>query len=142
MASNIVLADAAGTPVNHTFVPIGRDGNNVYWFEDQSAANAIGNWRISVQLVRPSLPNGAASSDGRSFRVKIGLHEPILEVLSASSGGIIPAPQIAYISRSFTEHVMPERSTLLDRKNIRKMNANLQADAQIIDVVENLVYLS
>lgn len=143
MASNIVLADALATPVNHTFVPIGRDKNGVFWFEDQSQANAIGFWRVSIELKRPESPNGKASSEGRSFRVKVQLSEPILETVSNSTvSGISPAPQISYTSRAFAEFVMPERASLQNRKDLRKMMANLMAEAQTLSVIENLVYLS
>jgi hypothetical protein len=143
MASNIVLADAQGSPVNHTFVPIGRDAKGVYWFEDQSQANAIGFWKISMELARPSLPAAQQSSEGRTFRVKIGLHEPLLETVSNNTvAGIAPAPTISYTPRVFTEYILPERSALLDRKNVRKMNANLQAEAQLTAMVENLTYIS
>lgn len=140
MASNIVLADAAGTPVNHTFVPVGRDKNGVNWFEDQSAANAIGFWKISAELVRPTAAQAGMSSANRTVRAKIGLHEPILETLSNSTvSGILPAPTVSYIPRSFTEFVMPERSSSLDRKNLRKMKMNLLAEAQMIALIENLI---
>lgn len=143
MASNIVLADAQATPVNHTFVPIGRDKNGVCWFEDQSAANAIGFWRISIESKRPVAPNGKMSSEGRSFRVRIELHEPILETVSNNTvSGIAPAPTVSYVSRSFNEFVMPERSSLQNRKDLRKMNASLLADPQVVSAVENLVYVS
>jgi hypothetical protein len=33
---------------------------------------------------------------------------------------------------------MPERSVLLDRQHLRKMTANLLANAQIVTVVETL----
>jgi len=143
MASSIVLADALGTPVNHTFVPIGRDKNGIFWFEDQSQANAIGFWKIAAELKRPEAPNGKASSDGRSYRVKIGLHEPVLENVSNSTiSGIAPAPTLSYVCRSFTEFVMPERASLQNRKDLRKMQANLLAEAQILSLVESLVYIS
>jgi hypothetical protein len=142
MASNIVLADAQGTPVNHTFIPIGRDSKGIYWFEDQSQANAIGFWKVSVELVRPGTPSASQSSEGRTIRVKIGLHEPLLETVSNNTvAGIAPAPTVSYVPRAFTDYVMPERSALLDRKNLRKMNASLQADAQIIACVETLTYI-
>lgn len=143
MASNIVLADALATPVNHTFVPIGRDKNGVFWFEDQSQANAIGFWRISVELKRPEIANGHASSEGRSYRARVTLNEPILETVSNSTvSGIQPAPTLSYTSRGFTEYVMPERGSLQNRKDLRKMMANLQNDAQIIAVVESLTYIN
>lgn len=139
----IVLADAQATPVNHTFTPIGLDGKSVFWFSDQSAVNAIGNWRISVEISQPGQAQPGESSARRVNRIKIGLHEPVLETVSNSTvSGIAPAPTVAYIPRSFHEFVVPERSVLLDRKNLRKMSANLLNDANIISVIENLQYLS
>lgn len=142
-ATAIVLADAQGTPVSHTFTPIGKDEKNVFWFVDQSAANAIGFWKISVEVVQPSaLAQPGESSARRVNRVKIGLHEPVLETVSNNTvSGIAPAPTVSYIPRSFIEYVIPERAALLDRKNIRKMSANLLADSNVINVVENLNYL-
>lgn len=143
MASNIVLSDAAATPVAHTFVPLGRDPKNVFWFEDQSQANTIGFWRISVEQKRPTQAQSGTQSKDRTYRTIIGLHEPVLEVVSNSTvSGISPAPTVAYIPRVFTEYVAPERSSLLDRKHLRKMNAALQADTQIVAVVENQTYLT
>jgi len=142
MASNIVLADAQATPVNHTFVPIGRDKNGVMIFEDQSQANAIGFWRLTVDLKRPPAPNGKTSSDGRSYRVRVELSEPVLETLSNNSAGMIPAPTVSYTPRAFSDFVLPERSSLLNRKDLRKMMASALADAQVIASVENLVYIS
>jgi hypothetical protein len=143
MASNIVLADAQGTPVNHTFVPIGRDKNGVFWFEDQSQANAIGFWKLSIDLKRPPAPNGKASSDGRSFRARVELHEPILETVSNNTvSGIAPAPTVSYVTRSYTDMVMPERASLQNRKDIRKMMYLALNDSQIINCVENLTYIS
>jgi hypothetical protein len=142
MASNIVLADAQATPVNHTFVPVGRDKNSVYWFEDQSQANAIGYWKISVELTKPPVPQAQQNSSGRTLRVKVGLHEPILETVSNNTvSGIAPAPTVSYVPRSFAEFVMPERASLQNRKDLRKMMALLLADTQVIATVENLTYI-
>lgn len=142
MASNIVLADAQATPANHTFVPVGRDKNGVFWFEDQSAANAIGNWRISVEMTRPPVPAAQASSSGRTNRVKIGLHEPILETVSNSTvSGIAPAPTISYVLRTFSEFILPERATLQNRKDLRKMIASLLGDTQVTACIESLTYI-
>jgi hypothetical protein len=142
MASNIVLADALGTPVNHTFIPVGRDKNGLFWFEDQSQSNAIGFWKISIELVKPSAPAARQSSEGRTARARIALHEPILETVSNNTvSGIAPAPTVSYICRSFSEFVMPERASLQNRKDLRKMMANSLADAQVVAVVETLTYI-
>lgn len=138
--SNIVLADAQGTPVNHTFIPIGGDEKGVQWAVDQSQSNAVGYWRISIQTSAPTPPKAGESTNGRTFRVRVGLHEPVLETNGDSSAsGIIPAPTVAYIPRSFIEYVLPERSSLQNRKDLWKMTHLLGANAQIQAAVESLV---
>ena len=142
-ATPIVLADAQATPVNHTFTPIGKDEKDVFWFVDQSQSNAIGYWRISVEINQPKLAQPNESSSRRVARIMIGVHEPVLEnVTNSTVSGVAPAPTVSYIPRSFHEFVLPERAALQDRKNLRKMAANLLADANIIAVVENLNYLT
>lgn len=139
--SAIVLADAQATPVNHTFDPTGRDSNGIYWYTDVSAANAVGYWRISVEIKHPPMPTAGVSAEGRTNRVRLGLHEPVLEALSNNSAGFTPAPTVAYVSRCFVEFVLPERASLQNRKDLRKMVANLLANSQMIDVIEDLEYL-
>ena len=141
-ATNIVLADALATPVNHTFIPIGRDEKGTFWFVDQSQSNEIGYWKVSVEVSKPSTPRPGESSANRVTRVKIGLHEPILETLSSNAAGYTPSPTIAYIPRANTEYVLHERASLQNRKDLRKMNASLQNDANIVAVVEQLQYLN
>jgi hypothetical protein len=141
-ASNIVLADAAVTPVNHTFIPMGYDKNGVFWFEDQSQANAIGYWRISVELKRPPPAAPGQTSEGRAYRARVNLHEPVLaNITNSTVTGVLPAPQLAYTVRSFTEFALPERSALLDRQNISKMMPLLLQNAQIKAIVENFQWL-
>lgn len=140
LAANIVLMDAQATPVSHTFIPIGKDQNGVYWFEDQSQANAIGFWKISIEVKKP-LPGapGAKSGTDRVIRVKLGIHEPSMETLGTSDSGLPPPPTISYISRSSSEFILPERSSLQNRKDLRKMTGNLISDAQVVAAVENLI---
>lgn len=138
--ANIVLADAQGTPVNHTFIPLGGDSNDVQWLVDQSQSNAVGYWRISIQTTAPQPPKAGDSSNGRTYRVRVGLHEPVLEVNGdSSSTGILPAPTVAYIPRSFVEYVLPERASLSNRKDLWKMTHLLAANTQIQAAVESLV---
>lgn len=138
-AANIVLADAQATPVNHTFVPLGPDTKGVFWFEDQSQASPIGYWRVSVELKRPPIGQAGSNSNQRNYRAIIGLHEPALENVSNSTvSGVAPAPTLSYVPRAFTEYVLPERASLQNRKDLRKMSMNLQNDTLIIAVVETL----
>lgn len=138
-AANIVLADAQATPVNHTFVPIGYDTNGVYWWEDQSQASPIGYWRISMQLIRPAPGMAGQDSSKRVYRAKVGLHEPILENTTNSTvSGIQPAPTLSYVPRSYVDYILPERSSLQNRKDLRKMAASLLAETQLTAMIENL----
>lgn len=143
-AVNIVIPDAQATPVNHTFVPIGIDvKTGTYWFEDQSAANVLGFWRISYERKSPPPAGQRQSSEGRTYRLRIGLHEPVLaNVTNSTVSGIAPAPQLAYTPRAFTEFLLPEQTALLDRQNIQKMMPLLLQNAQIKSLVETLGYLS
>lgn len=140
VASNIVLLDAAGTPVSHTFVPLGVDAKGVQWFEEQSAISPLGFYRISISLTRPPMDRSPGlNSVNRTIRAKVGLWEPVLEALSNdTSSGIAPAPTIAYVPFSNTEYVMSERATLRNRQDLRKMTALLQADANVVALVETL----
>jgi hypothetical protein len=140
MASNIVKDDAQATPVTHTFVPLGPDKDGVFWFEDQSQASPVGFWRISLQLKCPPVATAGQSSAQRTFRAVVGLHTPTLEnVTNNTVSGISPAPTVSYVPRCFTEYIMPERSSLQNRKDLRKIMANLQADAQVIALAETLI---
>lgn len=141
-ATNIVLADAQATPVNHTFIPLGPDPKDptTFWWEDQSAANAIGYWRISIQMKRPMPGKAGDDSSQRVCRVVVGLHEPALEnVTNSTVSGIAPAPTVSHVPRKFSEYVLPEKSNLLQRQNLRKMGYNLENNQHVIDAVETLV---
>lgn len=138
-AANIVLADAQGTPVNHTFIPLGKDALGVFWFEDQSQSSPIGYWKISLELKRP-LPGapGQASSTDRVSRVKIALHEPQLETLGTNDNGLTPPATVAYIMRCSAEFILPERGVLQNRQDIRKMMASLLANSLVVAMTETL----
>lgn len=141
-ASNIVIADAQATPVNHTYVPIGKDANGVFWFEDQSAANAVGNWKISVLQKRPPAAQPGQMTGNRFYRTLITMHQPTLETVSNSTiSGIAPAPVIAYNNRFHGEYVSAERSSLQNRKDISKMAPLLLQNTQIRAVFEDQQYL-
>lgn len=136
--SNIVLADAQATPVNHTFIPLGPDKLGAWWFEDQSGSNAIGYNRISIQLTRPAMASQQVNSAERVNRVKIGIHTPVLETLGTADSGITPPPTVAYVPRVSIEFIMSERASLQNRKDLRKYAQLLLAEAQVVAATESL----
>lgn len=136
--ANIVLADAAGTPVNHTFIPLGTDTKGVWWYEDQTGTASIGYNRISLQLIRAGNPAPGSNSGDRMNRVKIGIHTPTLETLGTNDAGVTPPPQVSYVNRVNMEFVLPEQNNLQNRKDLRKYAQFLCVEPQVVAMVETL----
>jgi hypothetical protein len=136
--TSIVLNDAQGTPVAHTFVPLGPDKNGVWWWEDQTGTASIAYNRISMQLTRPLPAQAGQNSDSRVNRVKVGIHTPKVEALGVADSGYTPSPTIAYTPRCLVEFIMSERALLQDRKDLRKYADFLLAETQLTNMVENL----
>jgi hypothetical protein len=142
MASNIVIADAQATPVNHTFVPIGRDAQNRFWFVDQSATNAVGFWRISIREKHPGNPAPGQTTVDRVYRYEFALHEPVLAVVGNNAGGYQAVPRVDYITRFVGDYILPEASTLQNRADIAKMFPLLLQNSQVTGLVTSLAFLS
>lgn len=135
-AIDIVLADALATPVNHTFIPLGPMGTWDMVFEDQSQASPNGFWRLYIRVKRP-----AGKEVQSNARVDISLQEPVLEAIAPAASGLTQPPTVAYVPRFDATFAMSLRSSLQNRKDLRKMAANVLVNAQIIAAVENLVPL-
>lgn len=143
-ATSIAILDAQATPVSHTYIPLGTDKNGIMWFEDQSAASPLGYWKISIERKAPSTSaNPGTNSDGRTYRYKVGFHQPVLaNVTNSTVSGILPAPTLAYVPRSYQEFLMPERGSLLDRQNLVKMSPLVVQSPQFVTMLTTLGYLS
>jgi hypothetical protein len=132
--ANIVVADGA---VNRTFIPVGFDKLGAFWWEEVDvAASAIGNARISGQLLRAGNPSQGASSLNRVSRVKWTLHYPGLETLGVTDGGLQAPPTLAYVDRFSSESILSERGTSSLRGKGRTMFRNLMADAAYSGMVD------
>lgn len=136
-ATPIVINDGAGSPVSHTFTPIGRDDKGVMWFEQTTPAptNILGAKRIGYKQVRNLLPGGVLD---RTSKVTLTLMVPTVESMSVSDGGFVPAPQIAYAEKSRVEFDLADRSAKQERKDTRVLTANLLAASQIVTAVDDL----
>lgn len=137
--ANITVNDGETTPVAHTFNPA-EDGD-LDIFEDKSSGIAIGFPLITVRFRRPVGPGNGSVSDAKNrvYRVQLNFSWPVLEVTSASTGtGIQPAPTVAYVLRSNQEWILPERSTLQNRKNLRAIVYNSLNHADVKKVLEDL----
>lgn len=141
--ADIILLDALGTPVSHTFSPARKDIDYAQW-EDRSSPYFIGYNKISMGLKRPAASGkGSNSSAGRNIRAWIKLETPKLEnVTNSTISGIAPSPSVSYRLTSTLEFVLPERCSLQDRKDIRKYVYNLMNNQFSIDLIETVVVAS
>lgn len=130
----VVLTDAAGTPINRSFGPMGlQDGTSRWRYLTTSVAGY--NWL--TQTVRNPVP---PQSD--MYRISYTLAVPLLEAAAtagASSGYVAP-DKVAYTMRFNGEFLIPTRSVLQDRKDIKALVKDLfgTPESVVTDAVENL----
>lgn len=129
--ASIVLPDAAVTPVNHTFGPSSVKGDQGTW-ANQAASLPIGFETIAMSLVDPS---GKSSV----YRVPVSMRLPVLKTTTDTGGN--STTTVDYWLEFTGEFKIPARSTLQNRKDLRKLAYGLLADAQTISLVESLSHV-
>lgn len=136
LKSTIVLTDAASTPVNRSFYVLPPQKNGILAWIDRTQAILKGQNRLSLEQ-----RESTRSTNARKVHWK--LETPVLEQTSAStSTGIQPAPTLAYTLLGSIELVMPDRSTLQERKDLLAMLRDLLNEAIVTAQVEtgDLIY--
>lgn len=128
--STIVVPDAAATPVNHTFNKLKVTGDTALFIE-QSASAAVGYWPLNITCRAP-----LANQQNKVYRVTIALAMPVIttEVING-----VNRPKLEYTCRRTVEYVFPEGSTLQNRKDVRKMGTLIEADSNVVTVIESLL---
>jgi hypothetical protein len=77
------------------------------------------------------------SKASRTFKVVAKLVTPVLEVTSpTTTTGIQPGPTLSFNLLATAEYVLPERSTLQQRKDLNAMFKDYLSDAVITAAVE------
>lgn len=121
----IAVADGASTPVTHTFNPV--TDNPPEWSDsDAGVSFKYLQYRIKVQQKRANGSNGMN-------RVVITLTTP-----KGGDGVTVPANEVARFGTVKMEFLLPAKGTKQERKDLRTLAKNLLADAQIIDIVDEL----
>lgn len=136
----ITINDGLATPVAHTFNPAGPDKNGTNYLYDRSGGIAIGFGRVGLSLREP-MParNGTESKASRVYKAMVDVSIPVLESTSAATGtGIAPAPTIAYTTVVKMEFLLPERSTLQNRKDILAYAKNILSNSNVTHLVQDL----
>lgn len=127
---NIVINDGATTPVAHTFAPVGINGA-VASFADRSGGFSVGYPTITASIANPS-------KTSRLYKARFKVVLPVMETISNSTmSGIAPAPTKAYDLTADVTFLMPERSSLQNRKDILALARNLLANAVATALIEN-----
>lgn len=126
----IVINDAATTPVAHSFSPVSILGDLSKW-ADRVTGIAIGYPVITMSLRAPT-------KTSRMYKVSARVVTPTLEQTSPSTAtGIQPAPTKAYDCMSVYEHILPERSTLQQRKDHMAFSRGFNNGAVMTAAVES-----
>lgn len=128
--ASMTIADGTAVPVNRTFAPVNIDAAGVAKWADRSGGIALG-FPVITELVR------TPTKDSRSYKVSAKVILPVLELTSPSTAsGIQPAPTLAYNLLATIELVLPERSSLLERKHINAFVKNYLANVNWTNAVE------
>lgn len=128
--STITIADGETTPVTHNFLPV-SSGTESFYREAASGVPLLGQPTIAARLA--SKPTDAVQ------KVVVTLEIPVLEVVTGqNAAGYSAAPKVAFSVKKIETWFLPARATAQQKKNLRVLANNLNANAQIIDLIENL----
>jgi hypothetical protein len=126
----LTLTDAATTPVNHTFSPQPDIMSNLSRWVDRSGGIALGYPLATLSMRMPTKAS-------RIYKVVAKLVTPVLEVTSpTTTTGIQPGPTLSFNLIASAEFVLPERSTLQQRKDLNAMFKDYLGDAVLTAAVE------
>ena len=126
--ANIVVPDAAATPVNHTFLPHSIKGDTARWNE-KSATQPVGWWPLAATTRDPV-------GDGSTFKTQIDLSIPVVATYTSASGA--PVTVVDRVTRYQLTVLESASGTLQERKDARKIFVGVMNDPQILDILENL----
>lgn len=124
--NTITINDGAATPVAHAFAPIASVPNAIW--RDTLAAKTY----LASQFSIVAVSKQNTSTKGLS-RVKLTLQLPTM-----GTGVSLPASEVDYTHQVTVEFIMPNRGLKQERKDARVLLANLLADAQVIDMIDEL----
>jgi len=131
--ANIVLNDAQGTSVAHTFAPA-KTQSDFALLEDRSAGLYIGFNKLTFNLSRPK---GPTNTSNRNLQLEIKLETPKMETVSNNTvSGIAPAPTVSYRPVATLNMTFPDRCSLQDRKDLQKYVLQLLSNSFVTDAVE------
>jgi hypothetical protein len=127
--ANIVVPDAASTPVDHTFVPVDLVDGLAHW-QERAADSSVGYWDLNLRSRAPSKRDGTGV-----YKVTTSLRIPV--VADETVNGIV-MPKLVRFHQISVTHFMPADGLLQERKDVRKILSGIINDSQYLDIVESL----
>lgn len=123
--AEIAIADGAATPVTHTFKPV--DDNPPEWVDSDAAIlYKHQQKRLIIDIKRAKGPAGVN-------RVSMTLNLP-----TGGDGVTVPANENSRFAVCKVEFLLPAKGFKQERKDLRTLVMNALANAQIIDVIDEL----
>jgi len=131
--SNIVVNDAAGVPVAHTFVAYGSKRVNDHTIAEYFERDALGKVGWSRVSIRHYPPKGKGGLDKYLFR----LEKPILESASGTTAdGYVPPEKLAYMPAFEAVVYAPIRATEQELADVFEMGTNVIRTAAVKSLVK------
>jgi len=125
---NIIINDGLGTPVAHTFAPVGIK-NDIATFEDRALAVYVGYPTMTLSVTRPS-------KTSKFVKARIRIVVPQLETLGNNTvSGIVPAPTKGFENSVDMVFMMHQRSNLVMRTDLLAYAKNVLAHATVSPLV-------
>lgn len=130
--ANIAINDGKSTPESHVYVPM-KSGIDAQWKRTGVAGQpAVAMEQVTASAKLVETANGVNKID-------IELSIPVLEqVTGGTSAGYTAAPALAHTLRAKVTFFAHQRSDVAGRKDMRVLLTGLLANAQIVDLVDNL----
>lgn len=125
------LNDGATVPVSHAFNPQPDVMSNQARWVDRVGGIALGFPTVSLTMRMPTKAS-------RAYKVVAKIVTPVLEVTSpTTTTGIQPGPTLSYNLIANVDFVIPERSSLQQRKDLLAFLRNYLAHAVITSAVQD-----
>jgi hypothetical protein len=132
--ANMTIADALGTPVNHTYA-VANAINGVFRWEDRTAASNPSGVPIGFGAITIAANMSKDVNAGRGrFVLDYRMVQPVLETVSNSTvTGILPAAIKGYECAMFIKFIASSRSTGQNRADLFKMGILGFQNTQVSD---------
>jgi hypothetical protein len=130
--AEITLTDAATTPVNHVYKPVGSAGPDILAWQDRTQSVLLGQNRLTVYQ-RP------ADRKSQATKVTWKLETPILAQASGgTSSGYIAEPKVSHTLIAKGEFVLPAKSVLQERKDLLAQVRDLLGETIVTNQVHDV----